>query len=234
MRIYRNIGLALVALVMAVTLACGDDAQSVAYSPAAYGEQVQLQPGQQYATAGGQVVTVTSAQNSWVCYFVDSPLEVVALQQAGLCPNAWLPMLMSSFSSGLLWHERYSMYYDGGGYYNRYVPSSYRSTYVQHVTVFENHYHTQIIAQQSSAAVKWKGSDGKVQTGATVSKYVSTGKASFGTGNVRAAPPAALKPAGQSSGATKSGGIPATAQTGGFSGGSRSNSSRSSSPVGRH
>jgi hypothetical protein len=179
----RVVGLAvLAALVWGIAGSCGD-APDVSYVPAAYGEQVQLQPGQQYVGANGQTVVVTQPQNSWVCYFTDSYLEIALLHQAGLCPDAWTPMLMASISQGLMWHYRYAAFYDSPAYYNRYVPVSYRNTYVTHVHTFEIQHKGDIDKVESTA--KWKGTDGKIHSGQEVKGYIKSGKASFGSGTVR-------------------------------------------------
>jgi len=172
------------ALLFAV--ACGDD--SLAYQPAAYGQQVQFQPGQTYqaATAGGfQTVTVQQPQDSWICWIASDYHEAALLAASGACPNSWVPILMASLNQGLLWHEMYAPYYDGAGYYGRYVPLAYRSTYVSNVTVFETHYHTQITAAESSSSARWKGSDGKTYSGTTVGQSIKSGKASFSSGSAR-------------------------------------------------
>jgi hypothetical protein len=212
---------------------CGPAPQAVSFAPAAYGEQVLL-PAGQYTTAAGQQVALAVQQNSWVCYAVDSLSEVIALTAAGLCPHPGGPvvaMLMNNIAQGVLWHQRYYRYYDDSSYYNHYVQASSRTIYVQHIHTFEATNATEIKQQAKSPDAKWKGSDGKVQTGAAVSQYVATGKGSFGSGNVRSAPlaqdgpGAALKQgssaAAQPSKKVDSGG----SRTGGFSGGSRSTTS---------
>lgn len=177
----RVVGL-LFAAVFGVSLvaACGE---TVSYTPAAYGEQVQLMPGQQYVGANGQTVVVAQAQNSWVCYFTDSYLEIALLHQAGLCPDAWTPMLMASISQGLAWHYRYAAFYDSPAYYNRYVPASYRTTYVTHVHTFEVQHRSDIDKAETTA--KWRGTDGKTHSGQEVKGYIKSGQASFGSGSVR-------------------------------------------------
>lgn len=111
--------------------ACGND--SVAYRPAAFGENNQ-------------------------CYYVEDPLEVVALQNAGLCPRTWAPTLMPLF-----WHQQYAYYYDYPGYYNTFVPVGFRTTYVTHVHTFEKTYASDI--KSASKSAKFKGSNGKTVTG---------------------------------------------------------------------
>lgn len=177
-----------VAAIFAASLAaaCGDD--SVTYQPAAYGQQVALQPGQTYQTAtdlGFQTITVAQSQNSWICWLADDYHEAALLMASGACPNTWVPILMASLSQGLLWHQMYAPYYDSYGYYGRYVPSAYRSTYVQHVTVFETRYKTEIVKQSQSSTAKYKGSDGKPATGQAVSQRMVSGQAQFGSGQVR-------------------------------------------------
>ncbi len=188
MNLKRTLAALVAFMALAVVGACGWGDQQVSYQPAAYGQQVQLQPGQTYqqATPGGfQNVAVQQQQDSWVCWIASDYHEAALLAASGACPNAWVPILMASLSQGLYWHEMYAPYFDSYGYYGRYVPAPYRQTYISNVTVFETHYHTQIVQAETSSAAKWKGSDGKPYTGQTVSKYVQSGKASFGSGNIR-------------------------------------------------
>lgn len=176
-----------IAAIFAVSLAAACD-DSVTYQPAAYGQQVALQPGQTYQTAtdlGFQTITVSQPQNSWICWLADDYHEAALLMASGACPNTWVPILMASLSQGLLWHQMYAPYYDSYGYYGRYVPSAYRSTYVQHVTVFETRYKTEIVKQSQSSTAKYKGSDGKPASGQAVSQRMASGQAQFGSGQVR-------------------------------------------------
>lgn len=110
--------------------ACGDSDSGVpvSYAPVAYGI-----PGQ--------------------CYYVNSPAEAVTLQAAGLCPRSWVPVLMP-----LAWHMMYASYYDGPGYYNRYVPVGQRNVYINKTTVFEKNYSSGI--SKASKNATYKGSDG--------------------------------------------------------------------------
>jgi len=41
------------------------------------------------------------------CYYVNDPSEVISLQQAGLCPRSWTPVIMPVY-----WHSMYYRYYD--------------------------------------------------------------------------------------------------------------------------
>lgn len=246
-----------------VVASCGGPtvvAAPVSFTPAAYGEQVQLAAGQVYYDATGVAHTLVQPQNSFVCYLVDTPFEVALLQQAGLCPNAWLPILMASITQGLRWHQQYAAFYDSPAYSDVYVPRPYRTVYVQHVHTFETTYRTQI--DQAESTAKWKGTDGKPHSGQEVKGYIKNNQASFGSGSVRStafssgsvrnsnAQPAATAPAkpktGQSSQPTK----PKTAQpaaqaarqqapsrsvsgSGSFSTGSRS-TGNGSKPTGGH
>lgn len=124
------------ALVFGGATACGGG-QPVSYAPVAYGQ-------------------------NGLCYYVNSPAEVVALQAQGLCPHSWTPFLMP-----LLWHQQYYPYYSSPAYYNYYVPVATRTVYVQQQTVFKTQYASQI--KTASASAKYKGSNGKVVTGNKVS-----------------------------------------------------------------
>ena len=225
--IHRLQGAVLALLALISLIACGGpDQPQVAYQPDAYGQQVALQPGQTYQQAtptGLQTVTVAQPQNSWICWLADDYHEAALLAASGACPQAWVPILMASMTQGLLWHQMYSPYYDSYGYYGRYVPSAYRNTYVSHVTVFETRYKTEIIKQESSSSAKWKGSDGKPYNGQAVSKYVSSGQASFGSGSVRSAgfASSATRAAAASSNtsSSKPGGTSSSGSSKGFGGG---------------
>jgi hypothetical protein len=138
---------ALGGLAVAGTLltACGSD-QPQTYAPAAYGQ-------------------------NGVCYYVDSPAEVVALQNAGLCPRNWVAGPMPGY-----WLNEYYPYYDSPSYYNSYVPVRYRAGYVRtEATYYKTH--TSAIRTASSRAV-YKSSSGSTVKGSTILK----GKTTFGSG----------------------------------------------------
>src|SRR2546430_9904090 len=80
-----------------------DDAAAMSYAPSAYGE-------------------------SGHCYYAYDPAEVIALQQSGLCPRTWKPMIMPVY-----WHSMYYMYYDSPSYYDLSIPVASRTYY--HKTV---------------------------------------------------------------------------------------------------
>jgi hypothetical protein len=84
------------------------------------------------------------------CYYVTDPVEVANLQQAGLCPRSWTPMIMP-----LVWHETYYSYYDSPRYYNSYIPAS-RRVYYRTVVVrkFETVHRTEITKYSSKAKYK--------------------------------------------------------------------------------
>lgn len=129
-----------------VTAGCGStgNGQDVTYAPAAYG-------------ANGQ------------CYYINSPAEAVALEQAGLCPAGWVPTLMP-----LSWEQEYYAYYDSPAYYNRYVPVRYRTVYIHTESAFGRTYHTAILTQSRTAVYK-------SSTGSTVHGY-KAGTVKFGSG----------------------------------------------------
>jgi hypothetical protein len=134
-------------ILSATLLAACDMADDVSYAPVAYGENGH-------------------------CYYVTDPAEVVDLQQAGLCPRAWTPVIMP-----IAWHAMYYSYYDSPSYYDRYVPSARRTYYKTTViTKSETTYKTEIT--QDSSKAKYKGSDGKQYTSTQVkSKGFSSGSA---------------------------------------------------------
>lgn len=120
--------------------------QPVAYEPAAYG-------------ANG------------TCYYIQSPAEAYALQQAGLCPRGW-----GIGMAPLYWQEMYWPYYSSPAYYGVYVPSPLRTTYVSVERTFYNQ-HTSAVRTASSTA-SYRSSTGKTVTG----KTVIASKAQFGSG----------------------------------------------------
>jgi hypothetical protein len=139
--------IAATAVIAAALAACSNNGTPVSYAPAAYG-------------ANGQ------------CFYDQSPAEATALLAAGLCPAGWVPTPMP-----LAWQEEYYSYYSSPGYYNSYVPVSYRTVYVTHETTFHTTYATQINSASSKAV--YKGSNGKTITGP------KTGTVQFGGGSGR-------------------------------------------------
>lgn len=170
-----------------LTAGCGSlgSGQAVTYAPAAYG-------------ANGQ------------CYYVSSPAEAVALQQAGLCPRSWIPAPMP-----LSWEEEYYDYYDSPAYYGTYVPAGYRTVYVSRERSFGTRYRTTIVTLSRSAT--YRSSSGGTVKGSTV-----TGKTRFGSG-------CSFSCAGTKygSGSLRSGSSKTGTSSGSRSGGSRSGSLRS-------
>src|SRR5262249_37962192 len=110
---FRNVLAAAAVMFALVASACGGP--DLSYQPDAYGQQVQLQPGQTYqqATATGfNTVVVQQPQNSWICWIASDSHEAALLIASGACPNSWVPILMASMNQGLLWHQTYAAYYD--------------------------------------------------------------------------------------------------------------------------
>jgi|SRR5947209_5164854 len=134
-------------------VACDGD-QAVSYAPDAYGENGH-------------------------CYYAYDPAEVIALQQAGLCPQSWTPLTMP-----LYWHSMYYMYYDSPSYYDHYIPVA-RRTYYRTTVVrqFETVHRTEITRYSSRG--KWKGTDGKEYNGKTLTTQVKSGKSGFSSGSAR-------------------------------------------------
>lgn len=119
-------------------------------------------------------------QNGY-CYYVNDVAEAIALQQAGLCPNNWQPMIMP-----VVWHSMYAEYYDSPSYYGYYVPSSRRVYYQKTVVVQFEKTHQADITKYSNSG-KWKGSDGKEYNGKTVTTQVKQKKAEFTSGSAKQA-----------------------------------------------
>lgn len=165
---------------------CGDG--DVTYAPAAYGI-----PGH--------------------CYYVDSPVEAVALTAAGLCPASWTPTLMP-----LAWHEQYYPYYSSPAYVTRYVPVASRTVYVQHQTTFGATYKTQIASATKTAV--YKGSNGKTvpASGIGISKFGGGSSAKYGGGARNGASTVSKSSGGSSSSSSRSS---TSSRSSGFGGGSR-------------
>lgn len=142
------------ALVLSTSLAaCGS---SPSYRPSAFGENNQ-------------------------CYYVDSPAEVIALQQAGLCPSGW-----GATRAPSSWLYRYGSYYYSPAYVNHYVPqSSRRSTLSAGSTFLRDHKSDVKNAQRDATyvTVKKNGTVGKTVPGSKIAKQVTSGK--FGGGSSR-------------------------------------------------
>lgn len=191
----KLIGLLLgLGIVLTLVSACSGS-QPVSYTPAAYGQ-------------------------NGVCYYVNTPAEVTALQAAGLCPRSWVagPMPMS-------WLDMYYPYYDSGAYYNLYVPARLRATYIH----TEHTYyvtHSSAIRSASSKAV-YKSSSGGTVRGSTIIKSKSiTGSGSAGTsfGSGKRSSTTTTNSGGNYGGGKRSSTISGTSgqRSSGFSGGSRS------------
>lgn len=131
-----------------LTAACGSlssTAGAISYAPAAYGQNGD-------------------------CYYINSPAEAVALEQAGLCPRSWVPVLMP-----LAWHEEYYSYYDSPSYYDTYVPARYRTVYVTRQRGFYRSYHARITTLSRSAVYK-------TSAGGTIKGTTITSRTRFGSG----------------------------------------------------
>lgn len=163
------------ALGFGIVTACGDS-QPVTYAPAAYG------------------------QNN-TCYWINSPAEAVALQNAGLCPRSW-----GIGQAPLAWQEEYYDFYDSPGYYNVYVPRQYRSVYVTRERTFGTRYHSTIVTRSRTAV--YRSSTGHTFTGTQVIKA----KAKYGSGT------------SFGTSGTKYGGGSARSKSGSFGSSSRSSS----------
>jgi hypothetical protein len=149
MNLKRLAAAALAASALSGTIAACSASQPVTYAPAAYG-------------VNGQ------------CYYVNSPAEAVALEDAGLCPRSWVPALMPS-----AWHEEYYGYYDSPAYYTHYVPVRQRAVYVTAQRSYGTRYRSAISSLASRA--KYRGSDGSTATGTKVAKARFGSGTSFGT-----------------------------------------------------
>lgn len=142
----RSWPLFVVLVVLSATLltACDDIAMDdMSYAPDAYGENGR-------------------------CYYAYDPGEIRYLQDAGLCPRTWTPVIMPVY-----WHSMYYAYYDSPSYYDHYIPVA-RRTYYRTTVVrkFEVEHKTEITKYSSKG--KWKGSDGKKYSGKTVTTKVKT------------------------------------------------------------
>lgn len=138
-------------VISASFVACNE---SVSYAPSAYGEHNH-------------------------CYYAYDPAEVIALQQAGLCPRTWVAYPMPVY-----WHAMYYPYYSSPVYYDRYIPAQRRTYYrTTVITKFEREYRTEITRYESKG--KWKGSDGKEANGKTVTSEVKSKKATFSSGSTQ-------------------------------------------------
>lgn len=124
---------------------CGGHGHATAYRPIAYGE-------------------------NGLCYYVQSPAEVVALQGAGLCGGAWIPTPMP-----LYWHQRYYPYYASGAYANVYVPAHVRTVYIQSERNWGASNKSAIAT--AAKAAKYEGSNGKVVSATKI------GATKYGAGN---------------------------------------------------
>ena len=142
---------ALVAVGLLGVTGCGSDADD--YQPTAYGPTV---GGQAYCA---YVVDPAECANSGVnpAYWH----QMGTTQPAAYYPNNGTDLISQLF----LWHLMYHAWYGSPGYYNNYVPVSYRATYVtKYVTVFDGRYGSQEHSVESNAKYK-SAKTGQVVTG---------------------------------------------------------------------
>lgn len=146
---FQKLNVAAAGLVLAASAACSiTDTTPDAYTPAAYYQTV---------------------NNVYECYYISSMDEAYALENAGLCPTYATPTLMP-----VSWEEMYWDYYSSPSYYNTYVPSSFRRTYVNVTCVhFHQTYSTQITRLSKTAV--YKSSNGGTVRGVTKTSSFSSG-----------------------------------------------------------
>lgn len=136
-------------IIMAAVMLTGcGGGHHVAYRPIAYGENNQ-------------------------CYYVNNPVETIALQQAGLCQPGWAPTIMPIY-----WHQRYWNYYASPSYYRTYVPVASRSTYVASEKSWGSTNKTAIATEAKRAT--YQGSNGKTVTADKIGAAKYGGGARFG------------------------------------------------------
>lgn len=148
----RRIAALIAGLFIAIAALAGcSHTAPVAYAPAAYGVQV---------------------GNVYDCYYVYGAMEVDALIAQGRCPVGSVPTRMPES-----YLNTYFAYYDSPAYYDVFVPSLSRATYI---TTYHTYYvqHPTVIAAASKQAT-WKGSNGKTVPGTKV----NTAKMKFSTGS---------------------------------------------------
>jgi len=172
-----------------IVTGCGSS-QPVTYAPAAYGV-----PGH--------------------CYYVSSPAEAVALEQAGLCPSSWAATPMPA-----TWLEAYYPFYDSPSYYDVYVPARARTVYITRESTFGRSHQSAIRTLASKA--RYRSSTGGTVTGTQVrtqkarfgpgTSFGSTGNR-YGGGSARTGTSSRTSRTGTSSGSRSS-------RSGGFGGGS--------------
>lgn len=114
------------------------------------------------------------------CYYIDSPDEAYALQQAGRCPRNWSPSPMPAS-----WRSSHAYFYDSPDYYNTYVPASRRTTYVSSVKTYERTnpgiVRTAPRVTQRKSVSQFGGGNGRTGGDYTSSRSTQTRRASTGT-----------------------------------------------------
>lgn len=149
MRIFRNLFVALgvVVLLAGGLSACGsDDDQSI--RPSAYGPTISGHASCAYVVSPQECATSGVPQAYWY-------------QMPSTQPVGYSDTSSDLLSQMFLWHMIYqSSWYSQPGYYNTYVPASYRTTYVtQYVTPFNRSYGSRLTSYNSRA--KFVDSAGK-------------------------------------------------------------------------
>jgi hypothetical protein len=96
------------------------------------------------------------------CYYVTDPYEVVALQQAGLCPVNWTPMLVPS-----AFETRYYVVYHDGGYRDRFVPKARRDTYNVTINNYGSQHKSEIDTAKKTYQQQRKTQEQRQQSGTT-------------------------------------------------------------------
>jgi hypothetical protein len=97
------------------------------------------------------------------CYYVETPLEVAYLYNAGLCPRTWVAWPMP-----VAWHNSYYGYYASPRYYQHYAPVSYRTSWVRTQKAYYAPRKSTIKAAQAKAKVAAKKAVTRAKT--TVSR----------------------------------------------------------------
>lgn len=138
------------ALAVCGLTACGSDDDTVA--PSARGPaNVSGQSTCVYIEAADECKDSGVPVERWF----QAPAEQPAASNAGFHDDGTSTFLMQVF----MWHVIYSTWFSSPAYYDRYVPTSYRTAYVQHNTTFITHYSTQI--KQNSGKASYRNSKGK-------------------------------------------------------------------------
>lgn len=153
-------------MLLGVASACGSDDDDL--RPSAYGPTVTG-----HATCAW-VVSSDECKNSGVPeqYWYQMPQQ----QPAQYYPDHHDDLISQLF----LWHLMYHAWFASPGYYNYYVPSSYRTTYVHnYVTVFDNRYSSQEHTAERNAT--YKTSSGKTVRGDQANSKRFTGKNNGGS-----------------------------------------------------